>query len=199
MPPMTQVVETATPADEAAVLAILTLAFGGDPASRWTWPEPKVFLEAFPRFARAFGGSAFALGTAHRVGLAGAALWLPPGQGPDDAAIGSLMQETAHLQTAVDGPAVMQRMASFHPREPHWYLPLLGIDPLHQGKGIGGALLRHVTEQCDRDGMPAFLESSNLRNVSLYQRHGFEVQGIVQVGQSPTFVPMLRRPRPPRP
>ena len=145
---MTPVVETATPADEAAVLAILTLAFSGDPASRWTWPEPKVFLEAFPRFARAFGGAAFALGSAHRVGFAGAALWLPPGSRPDDAAIGSLMQETAHLQTAVDGPAVMQRIADFHPQETHWYLPLLGIDPLHQGNGIGGALMQSGRASC---------------------------------------------------
>ena len=190
-----QTVETATAAEEAAVIAILTLAFSSDPATRWTWPDPRAYLEAFPCFAKAFGGAAFGEGSAHRIGSAGAALWLPPGVSPDDAAIGALMQRTADPQTAVDGPQIMKQMASYHPREPHWYLPLIGIDPAHQGQGLGTALLRHATATCDRDGVAAYLESSNLRNVPLYERHGFEVLGTIQAGQSPTIVPMLRKPR----
>lgn len=192
---MTHRVHTATADEEAAVVAILTLAFSSDPATRWTWPDPKAYLEAFPRFAKAFGGAAFGLGSAYRIGFAGAALWLPPGTGPDDAALGALMQSTADAQTAVDGPAIMQQMAGYHPKEPHWYLPLIGIDPAHQGKGLGSALMRHVTDICDRDGVPAYLESSSLRNVPLYERLGFEVTGTIQAGGSPTIVPMLRKPR----
>ena len=59
----------------------------------------------------------------------------------------------------------------------------------------GSALLRYALEQCDRDGMPAYLESSNPRNIPLYQRHGFEIIGTIQAGSSPTVVPMLRRAR----
>ena len=188
-------VQTATAEDEAAVFAVLTLAFSSDPASRWTWPEPKTFIAAFPRFAKAFGGAAFAKGTAHRIGSVGAALWLPPGAGPDEEAMGTLMMETADAGTAVDGPKLMQQMASHHPKEPHWYLPLIGIDPAHQGKGLGSALLKHATDICDRDGMPAYLESSNLANVPLYERHGFAALGRIQVGGSPVLTPMLRRPR----
>jgi ribosomal protein S18 acetylase RimI-like enzyme len=188
-------VQTATAEDEAAVFAVLTLAFSSDPASRWTWPDPKTFIAAFPRFAKAFGGAAFAKGTAHRIGSVGAALWLPPGAGPDEEAMGTLMMETADAGTAVDGPKLMQQMASHHPKEPHWYLPLIGIDPAHQGKGLGSALLKHATDICDRDGMPAYLESSNLANVALYERHGFAALGRIQVGGSPVLTPMLRRPR----
>ncbi len=188
-------VQSATAAEEAAVIAILTLAFDNDPATRWTWPEPKAFLEAFPRFAKALGGAAFGSGTAHRIGFAAAALWLPPGTEPDDAAIAALMQATADAQTAVDGPAIMRQMTGYRPREPNWYLPLIGVDPAHQGKGLGGALLKHATDICDRDGVPAYLESSNPRNVPLYERHGFEVLGKIQAGGSPTVVPMLRKPR----
>jgi hypothetical protein len=32
-----------------------------------------------------------------------------------------------------------------------------------------------VLERCDRDGVPAYLESSKERNVVLYERHGFRV------------------------
>jgi GNAT superfamily N-acetyltransferase len=191
----TESVQTATADDEAAVFAVLTLAFSSDPASRWTWPGPRTFIAAFPRFAKAFGGAAFAKGTAHRIGWVGAALWLPPGAGPDEAAMDILMEETADAATAIDGPKLMQQMASHHPKEPHWYLPLIGIDPACQGKGFGSALLRHATDICDRDGMPAYLESSNLANVPLYERHGFEALGRIQVGGSPVLTPMLRRPR----
>src|ERR1700722_20755107 len=81
----THKVETATAAEEAAVFAVLTLAFGNDPATRWTWPDPKTYLEAFPHFAKAFGGAAFGAGSAHRIGSAGAAAWPPPGGGSGEA------------------------------------------------------------------------------------------------------------------
>jgi GNAT superfamily N-acetyltransferase len=189
-------VRCATPAEEAAAIAVLTLAFAIDPATRWTWPEPQAYLAAFPRFAKAFGGAGFAKEGAYVVGdYAGTALWLPPGVEPDGEALGELMRSTASLPSMTDGLRVMQQMADYHPREPHWYLPLIGIDPRHQGKGLGGALLAHAIDICDRDGVPAYLESSNPRNVPLYERYGFEVRGCIQHGSSPTLVPMLRKPR----
>jgi ribosomal protein S18 acetylase RimI-like enzyme len=191
----THTVTAATAADEAAIYATLTLAFSGDPAVRWTWPQPAILIDVFPRFAKAFGGAAFAQGTAHRIGSVGAALWLPPGVGSDEAALDALFQATADAQTEVDGPALGQQMERHHPEEPHWYLPLIGIDPAHQGQGLGGALLKHATDLFDRDGALAYLESSNVRNVALYQRHGFEVVGRIQTGGSPVITPMLRKPR----
>ncbi|WP_422000106.1 GNAT family N-acetyltransferase [Reyranella sp.] len=192
---MTETVHVAAADEESAVLSILTLAFSTDPASRWTWPEPASFLDAFPRFARAFGGAAFAAGSAHRIGTAAAALWLPPGVGSDDAAIMALMMSTADVATAEDGPQVMKQMAAHHPEEPHWYLPMLGVDPAHQNRGLGSRLLKHATDLFDREGAVAYLESSNPRNVALYERHGFQVTGRIQVGNSPLFTPMVRPPR----
>jgi ribosomal protein S18 acetylase RimI-like enzyme len=188
-------VETATAADAAAVIDALMLAFAGDPMARWSWPDPALYLTTFPRMARAFGGAAFERGTAHRIGHAGAALWLAPGVHPDGEKMGALMAETIPPALQKDGEKVMEQMNRFHPQEPHWYLPLIGIDPAHQGKGLGGALLDHALALSDRDGVPAYLESSNPRNISLYERHGFERLGRIQAGSSPTLVPMLRKPR----
>ena len=188
-------VRVATTAEKDAVFAILALAFSTDPATRWTWPEPKAYLEAFPHFATAFGGVAFDKGSALCVGSAGAALWLPPGTGPDEAALDALMERTADPATAADGPKLMQQMASFHPHEPHWFLPLIGVDPARQNKGHGGALMTHALAWSDRDGVPAYLESSNPANIPLYQRHGFEVLGTIQAGSSPQLFPMLRPTR----
>lgn len=192
---LTGICAAKTADEKSAVVAILTLAFSADPPSRWIWPDPKTYLEAFPQFAIAFGGAAFDRGGALYVKSAGAALWLPPGTGPDEAALTDVMQRTADAATGTDAPELMQQMASFHPHEPHWYLPLIGTDPAQQNKGVGSALLRHVTDICDQDGTLAYLESSNPRNIPLYQRHGFEIVGRVQSGSSPVITPMLRKPQ----
>jgi ribosomal protein S18 acetylase RimI-like enzyme len=94
-----------------------------------------------------------------------------------------------------DGWRVSERMARHHPSEPHWYLPLIGVVPAHRGKGVGDALMRHALAACDRDGLPAYLESTNPRNITLYERHGFERIASIQSGSSPIIVPMLRKPR----
>ena len=86
-------------------------------------------------------------------------------------------------------------MGSYHPNEPHWYLPLIGVDPVLQSNGFGSALLKHGLLPCDRENKVAYLESSNPRNIPLYERYGFEVLGEIQVGTSPTIFPMLRKPQ----
>lgn len=188
-------VEQATAADKAAVIDVLTLAFSADPMARWSWPEPGGYLRAFPVFAQTFGGAAFLHGSAHRVnGCDGAALWLPPGVHADEEAMGKLMVETVAPDAQKDAAELMEQMAGYHPKEPHWYLPLIGIDPAKQGHGHGGALMRHALATFDRDGGVAYLESSNPRNVPFYQRLGFEILGTIQAGGSPTMTPMLRKP-----
>jgi len=138
---------------------------------------------------RAFGGRAFAEGTAHHVNdYAGAALWLPPGIEPDHAALEASLPAGREAEIA----AVFEEMARYHPSEPHWYLPLIGVEAAQRGKGCGAALLREALRRCDRDGVPAYLESTNPANLTLYQRHGFEVQGTIQVGSAPPLFPMLR-------
>ena len=85
-----------------------------------------------------------------------------------------------------------------HPKEPHWYLATLGTVPERQGQGVGAALLRPVLDLADRDGMPAYLESSKERNVPFYARFGFEVVGELQAAADrPPMWRMWREPRVP--
>jgi ribosomal protein S18 acetylase RimI-like enzyme len=189
-------VTTVAPADADRAVAVIMLAFSADPAARWTYPDPHDYVTNFPAIARAFGGGAFAAGTAHRVGeFAGAALWLPPGVHPDDAAMGAAFERSVPSARLSELGAVFERMRSYHPREPHWYLPLIGVDPARQNRGHGSALLRHALAQCDRDRVPAYLESSNPANISLYERHGFVILDTIQIGSSPPITPMLRTAR----
>jgi ribosomal protein S18 acetylase RimI-like enzyme len=85
-------------------------------------------------------------------------------------------------------------MSQAHPREPHWYLPLIGVEPIEQGRGHGSTLLRIALTVCDQD-LPAYLEASSQQSIPLYERHGFEVVGTIQAGSSPKMFPMFRRPR----
>jgi ribosomal protein S18 acetylase RimI-like enzyme len=186
----------AKPEDEAAIVQTLVLAFSADPAVRWTWPDPVEFLKHFPQFIKAFGGNAFSHKSAYRAeGHAGAALWLPPGVGSDDEGIDRVLSSSLSGQRLRQVVSLMDKMGRYHPSEPHWYLPLMGVDPYHQGRGHGSALLKEALKPCDQAGQLAYLESTNPKSVGLYERHGFELLGSIQEGDSPTIFPMLRRPR----
>src|SRR6516164_6493304 len=88
-------IRAAVAADAERCLAALTLAFSSDPPCRWAWPDPQQYLEAFPRFARAFGDVAINHGTAHYCeGFSGVALWLPPGAAPDEESLAKVIENT---------------------------------------------------------------------------------------------------------
>ena len=113
------------------------------------------------------------------AGGEGAALWAPPEHWQTPVRDGLALALADHPGHPRPGVAARwpcsPRVEKAHPREPHWYLAVLGTDPDHQGKGIGTALLAPVLERCDREGMPAYLESSKESNVPYYERFGFRV------------------------
>jgi ribosomal protein S18 acetylase RimI-like enzyme len=188
-------VKTAIESDEAGVIDALKLAFVADPATRWVWPDPQKYLSHFPSFVKAFGGKAFVYKSAHYVeNYSGASLWLPPNVYPDVDQLIALLQSSGSEDAKKDGPKIFEKMSSYHPNEQHWYLPLLGVDPLHHGKGLGSALMQHAIVVCDLDKNFAYLESSNPKNISFYERHGFELLGKIQVNTSPPIFLMLRKP-----
>ena len=130
---MMPTIRSATQADEGAAIAAIVVAFAADPVARWTWSEPTQYLAHFPDFVKAFGGRAFAHGSAYVADdFSGTALWLPPGVGPDEEALGAILERTAPAHLQGDIFALLEQMARYHPAEPHWYLP--GVDPSRQGR-----------------------------------------------------------------
>jgi len=194
MPPIS--VQSASPDRRKAVLDIMTLGFASDPVMRWTWPDPATFLATFPKIAEGFGGRGFAHDSVFETicGRA-AAMWLPPGVEPDSEAMTEASAASIPSDRTGETTAFFSQMADYHPQEPCWYLPLIAADPAHTGQGLGAALMRHALAKVDADGLPAYLESSNPRNISLYQRYGFEVMGEIQAGSSPVMTPMIRPAR----
>jgi GNAT superfamily N-acetyltransferase len=190
-----KMVRTITAADEVRAIDTIVVAFAADPIARWCWPDSHQYLTSMPDFTRAFGGGAFLHNGAHSThDYAGAALWLSPNVHSDEEALArSWSAQFPHPRATISSEC--SNRWGLTTRKPHWYLPMIGVDPPHQGKGYGGALLKYGLEQCDRDHIAAYLESTNPRNIPLHQRHGFEVLGKIQVGSSPPLIPMLRAPR----
>ncbi|MEO1250948.1 MAG: N-acetyltransferase [Pseudomonadota bacterium] len=189
-------VTTAAAADRERVMQTIMLGFVADPIARWVWPDPDTYLTAMPKFAAAFGGRSFDHQTAYLAddGKA-AAMWLPPEIEPDSDAIEAVMAETIPLERGEEIEDFFGQMDEHHPDRPCWYLPLIAADPAFTGRGLGAALMKHALGRCDEDGLMAYLESSNPRNITLYERHGFEVVGEIQAGASPVMTPMVRMPR----
>lgn len=172
---------------------VLTMAFADDPPTRWLYPDDGEYRRNFADFVRAFGGDSVELGTAFCVdGLLACALWLPPGESANEEALVDhvVWRVAPHRHDEVF--ALFEAIGRVHPLEPHWYLPIIGVDPACQGSGLGSALLRYGLERCDRDGMPAYLEATRAENVRLYERHGFQRLEPIQVGSCPPVTPMWR-------
>jgi ribosomal protein S18 acetylase RimI-like enzyme len=186
---------TLAPNQDRAVSAI-TAAFAADPAVRWMYPGARQYRDHFPEFVAALGGNAFAHGTADELDdCQCAALWLPPSVQPDEDAIVDLLQRSVSDERLPDVFSILEQMGEYHPEEPHWYLPFIGVAPEAQGRGFGSALLRRGLARCDRDGLPAHLESTNPRNVPFYERFGFRAIGLIQTQTSPHIVAMTRPAR----
>jgi ribosomal protein S18 acetylase RimI-like enzyme len=104
-----------------------------------------------------------------------------------------------HPRLALRMPMVVTgllRAQSLHPDEPpHWYLAILGTDPAAQGQGLGSAMMGPILEECDRDGVGAYLESSKEQNLDFYARHGFRVTSEKKLPRGPSLWPMWRDPR----
>jgi ribosomal protein S18 acetylase RimI-like enzyme len=166
--------------DIAAVAAMLSRAFEGNPGMGWAFPDPRTrpgrLERNFATLLRHVWQPAGECLTT--VGRDGAALWMPPSTW--HISIPTQMRLLPRLTAAVRGDIVpVLRWSSIaerkHPRDPHWYLAVLGVDPSLQGLGFGSHLMAPVLERCDREGLPAYLETDTERNVTLYERHGFRV------------------------
>ncbi len=189
-------IKTVTKDETDRALDIFTLAFVDDPMLRWIFADGSTYLKHLGAAQFTLGGRAVAHGTGHVLDdFSAGAFWLPPGVGIDDEAMGALIERAVPADKQADLAGVAAQMGTYHPHEPHWYLAVLGVDVSRQGKGLGSLLMKHALARVDDERMPAYLESSNPRNIPFYERHGFEVIGRIQSGATPVVTPMLRRVR----
>lgn len=182
--------------DFGSLSRLLGRAFHDDPVYAWIFPDPEERAKKSPRMFSMFLRQVARHGAVLTDdGLRGAALWRPP-----HIRMGRLEELRFNFgmfrllgSRSIEIGRGFAPVEALHPREPHAYLPLLGTEPTHQGKGVGSTLLEPVLRACDRLGVLAYLESSKESNIAFYQRHGFEVREPFMIRGGPTVWPMQRQ------
>jgi GNAT superfamily N-acetyltransferase len=198
-------VQEARREDAAAVATIAAAAFYDDPVMCWALPDPGVRLAQMQSMFEGLARDYLAdRGTVHVLDDGCVTLWrkpdfvygsAPPGDGGDGGAYA--MDEHLFPPDVIERLIIFDAaMAAAHPHDrPHWYLNVIGTRPERQGTGLGARTMAPVLALCDGDGLPAYLESSNPRNMTLYRRHGFEQTGEIPLPDGPSLYPMWREPR----
>ncbi|GHE81057.1 N-acetyltransferase [Streptomyces spiralis] len=190
--------------DRELVVRLLDGAFQDDPVSAWVFPGEEYRRATHRRLMAAFTDVVLAEGWIDVTEDGSAcALWLsvPAGDASEDAAGSDEADEAVRMREAVD-PAnrrveeITRLMTESHPADrAHAYLWMIGVVPGRQGEGLGGALIQHVLDRCDREGLSAYLEASSERSTRLYERLGFAFTGrTLDLPDGPRMWPMWREP-----
>lgn len=193
------VVREASTDDLDLVVEVCAAGFATDPLMLWVFQDPSTRAEGLRLAFRGLASSYFAPNSVvHIVEDACVTMWRGPefGAAAADNSGGSSpfspeVQERFRILSELMG------MAHPHDRA-HWYLNVIATLPDRHGQGLGTEALRPVLARCDADRIPAYLESSNARNLTLYRRNGFDDEGrpTIELPDGPSLYPMWREPRP---
>lgn len=178
------------PVDRAGAAAkLLAASLESDPAWTALYPDVAQRRAALRTTCGVAARDAASLGTATMATddgeggrLLGAAVWLAPGAFPMSVTR-KLRAVPAMLAVLASAPRRFARYAAFgtnvekaFPKDPVWYLEILGVAPDVQRRGVGRRLLEHGLERADADSRPAYLETSAPENVGYYERFAFRVE-----------------------
>jgi len=189
------VIRRAGAEDTDLMAEILAEAFAGDPVGVWMTPAPgwgrwfwsRILPMVLPR------GEAYVTSCGQ-----GVALWVPPGAKLDIRPPLAVVWEAwrrFRTRPLVRLFRMMRAVEKLQPKERHYHLFAIGVRSGAKGQGIGSALLAPVLRTCDRDKVLSYLESSNARNLSFYQRHGFKLMHRIALpSQGPSLYLMHRTP-----
>ena len=193
-------IRRATRADLDGVVAALTRAFHDDPVMEWFFPSPSGRDRKIQRLFELRVAALVEQDETYTTGdHLGAAVWAQPGRWEMSPLAGLVLTARMLPLTRLRTPTLARGWAMIdaaHPRQPHYYLAILGTEPAAQGQGVGSALLGPVLDDCDRNEVGAYLESSKESNLAFYGRHGFRVTDELDLPDGPRIWLMWRDPRP---
>ena len=200
-------VRTATMNDVPGVARVLSRAFCHDPFFRWVFPDDERRMAQTARayallagFGSVPSGHTSVYESRGEEGrgpvVRGAALWTPPDVSGDSLPV--MLRSLPHWLQLVGLarlPEIVRYLSELRasaPEEPHWYLGVLGTDPVARGTGVGSSLLRAGLAQADADGVPVYLETMNPANIGYYEKYDFRVGRAINGPDSPSAYCMLR-------
>jgi GNAT superfamily N-acetyltransferase len=190
-------IRTARTSDIDAVVATVTSAFFDDPVWGSAFPDSEHRAAQASAFWKLLAVSAQRYPwTFVTDGIESVALWIPPGghelTSEEEAGLEDFLVESTDRRIADGILAALELFEAETPSEPHYYLSLLATHPDHRGHGTGMSLLRENLERIDREGAPAYLESTNPANLRRYESVGFVPRGGFTVASGQVVTTMWR-------
>lgn len=178
-----RVVRPLESADLPAAAEVLAAAFVDEPVFVAALPDRQHRIALCPplfaanlRHARRFGE---VLAVAEAGALRAVAYWTPrpePALTAADAAdlgFAALAAEWADALGRLGGLEAEAARTLAHLPAPWRYLGAIGVQPEHQGRGFGSAVLRRILADAWTAGQPVGLITDRTRNLPFYRRAGF--------------------------
>ncbi|GAB2649938.1 GNAT family N-acetyltransferase [Kribbella swartbergensis] len=190
-------VRRATEADVDAAVRTLARAFEDYPMTR-ACLDPDGYLDRLTQYQRLF---LTGIGLPHgRVWItsdsSAVAAWTTPATPPDAfTPHADAFQRIAGSRAAL-AAEYEQAMGIFRPREPMWFLAVVGVDPDRQRQGLGRAVISAGLAAADAENSAAFLETQEPANLNFYESLGFTVVAELELPhRGPIHYAMYRPPR----
>jgi ribosomal protein S18 acetylase RimI-like enzyme len=133
----------------------------------------------------------------------GAAVWLPPGgqtMTPWRVLRAGMLAAPLRVDWAALGrlALIQEQTTRLHRRHAlpgHWYLSQIGVEPVHQAQGWGGALLRPLLARLDAARCWCYLDTTQEAAIPFYQKWGFAIAAETDtIRGGPHLWAMLRAP-----
>ncbi|MGC5332840.1 GNAT family N-acetyltransferase [Micromonospora sp. DT62] len=185
-------VRQATPDDAGALITVLVEAFLDGPVADWLVPDRNDRRAVYSRYFELIFKHGLRHGRVDTTSdLSAIAIWYSR----DEAPLAGAPDHYYEVEKATGkyAPKFLLLDAIFethHPLAPHDYLAYVAVDPRHQGRGVGSALLATAHQTLDGVNRAAYLEASNARNRDLYLRLGYRQGAPIHL---PTQGPLIWR------
>lgn len=174
-----------TPAGVVAARGVLAAAFADDPMLQWIFRGVEAREHATAAWLGLFVEAFASVGTIDVVvdddgQVLATALWRTDGRSlpfSESPSVGGLMTAILGTDRTVEVGTGLGEFAEHKPEPPYHYLMFLGVSPAHQGRGLGRMLVAEGQRRATADGLGAYLESTNPRNLPFYASLGFATLG----------------------
>ncbi|BAZ45298.1 GCN5-related N-acetyltransferase [Chondrocystis sp. NIES-4102] len=160
---------------------ILARGFFDDPMLSFIFLERENRLDALTAFFQVFLADTVRRGEVLIApNEAGAIAWYPTGIRLFDDCFNEVLAKLTEIITTFGGLLAAERFEQiasqaekFEPKQVHCEVMWIALIPEARGKGIGRDLLSPVLNHADEQQVSCYLVSSNLKNISFYEGHGF--------------------------